>query len=146
MPKPDGMFRVLDANANRAREGLRVVEEYIRLVKNNVDYTARLKQLRHDVTAAVGLMQIDRELIEARQSDTDVGAGSPSSSEGRRADLEHIVTANLRRSQEALRVLEEYSKLLSANASAEFKRIRFEVYTIEKLIRLDSRQEGGNTK
>ncbi|GAB4330216.1 MAG: hypothetical protein Kow0099_00670 [Candidatus Abyssubacteria bacterium] len=137
MPNRNGMLRVLDANANRAREGLRVVEEYIRLIENNADVTARLKKLRHEVTAAVCLLGVDRELIESRQSDSDVGAGSPSGSESKREDMEHIVTANLRRTQEALRVLEEYSKLISEKASAEFKRLRFCAYTVEQEIRID---------
>jgi thiamine-phosphate pyrophosphorylase len=79
-------------------------------------------------------MGLDDELISARESDTDVGATKPEGSEGNRADIAHIVTANLRRCQEALRVLEEYSKLVSKEACAEFKRLRFETYTLEKEI------------
>ena len=134
------IYRILDANANRAREGLRVVEEYLRLVCDSADFTTRLKNLRHGITGAMVLMRIDEKLIMARQSDTDVGATRPVGSEGSRIDSEHIVTANLRRSQEALRVLEEYSKLLSAEASAEFKRLRFDIYTIEKDIVLNEKQ------
>jgi thiamine-phosphate pyrophosphorylase len=130
------IYRILDANANRAREGLRVVEEYPRLVHDNADFTARLKALRHSITGAIGDMGIDEKLIRTRESDNDVGATSPEGTEASRVDLDHIVAANLRRSQEALRVLEEYSKLVSAKASAEFKRIRFETYTLEKEIRL----------
>jgi thiamine-phosphate pyrophosphorylase len=133
------IYRILDANANRAREGLRVVEEFLRLVRDNADFTLRLKKLRHSVTDAVGSMNVDEKLIEARQSDADVGATEPAGSEGNRDDFGHVVAANLRRSQEALRVLEEYSKLVSAKASAEFKRIRFETYTLERDIRLDAK-------
>lgn len=135
------IYRILDANANRAREGLRVVEEFLRLVRDNADFTLRLKRLRHSVTDAVASMNIDEKLIGARQSDADVGATEPVGSEGNRHDFGHIVAANLRRSQEALRVLEEYSKLVSANAAAEFKRIRFEIYTLEKDIRLGADAE-----
>jgi len=129
------IYRIIDANANRAREGLRVVEEYLRLAKDSADFSARLKDLRHRVTGAVISMDADERLIGARRSDTDVGATDPVGPEKERRDLNHLVTANLRRSQEALRVLEEYSKLLSGDASAEFKRIRFETYTLEKNIR-----------
>jgi thiamine-phosphate pyrophosphorylase len=133
------IYRILDANANRAREGLRVVEEFLRLVRDNADFTLRLKKLRHSVTDAVASMNVDEKLIEARQSDADVGATEPAGSEGNRDDFGHVVAANLRRSQEALRALEEYSKLVSAKASAEFKRIRFETYTLERDIRLDAK-------
>lgn len=126
------LYRILDANANRAREGLRVVEEYLRLVHDRGDFTEQLKALRHSVTIAVGKMQVDDKLIMARESDTDVGATEPVGSEGERNDFRHIVSANLRRSQEALRVLEEYSKLLSSESSADFKRMRFQTYTLEK--------------
>lgn len=134
------LYRILDANANRAREGLRVVEEYLRLVCDSADLTSLLKNLRHGITDAMASMQLDEKLIVARQSDTDVGAAATTNSEVNRSDFGHIVAANLRRSQEALRVLEEYSKLVSAEASAEFKRMRFETYTLEKAIRVDTDQ------
>ncbi|MBI4832705.1 MAG: hypothetical protein HY801_14370 [Candidatus Lindowbacteria bacterium] len=130
------IYRILDANANRAREGLRVVEEYLRLVLDNADFTARLKTLRHRITGAVSGMRLDEELIASRESAGDVGAASSTVSENNRNNFDHVVMANLRRSQEALRVLEEYSKLLSATASSEFKRLRFETYSLERDIRL----------
>jgi thiamine-phosphate pyrophosphorylase len=132
MTENNKLIRILDANANRAREGLRVVEEYLRLARDSAPLSARVKELRHGVTEAMASLGMDAELIEARESDTDVGASDPKGSEGDRSDMRHIVTANLRRSQEALRALEEYSKLLSAFACAEFKRMRFETYTLEK--------------
>jgi len=81
-------------------------------------------------------LNLDESLIEARGSDSDVGATAPCGSEAERTDAEAIIKANLRRAQEALRVLEEYSKLFSHEAAGAFKRIRFETYTIEKEIRL----------
>jgi thiamine-phosphate pyrophosphorylase len=128
------LYRIFDANANRAREGLRVVEEHLRLACDNAALTARVKNLRHAITDAIISMGVDDKLLGARESDTDVGATPPVGPEGKRIDPKHIVTANLRRSQEGLRVLEEYSKLLSADASAKFKRLRFETYTLEKEI------------
>ena len=126
------LYRILDANANRAREGLRVVEEYLRLVCDDAAFSARIKELRHAVTAAVVSMGVEDQLLAARESHADVGATAPEGSEGNRDDMRHVIAANLRRTQEALRVLEEYSKLLSGRACAEFKRLRFESYTLEK--------------
>ncbi len=137
----DKIFRILDANANRAREGLRVVEEYVRLCCDDKELTARLKELRHSVTGTVEGMSATRALLRARESDNDVGATAPLGSELSRSSVAHLVTANLRRAQEALRVLEEYSKLVSADSSAQFKRARFAAYTIEKDIRLRLEQE-----
>lgn len=134
MSGTNSIYRILDANANRAREGLRTVEEYLRLVRNDSDLTSRLKQLRHDITEAISGMHIEEQLIQARESDLDVGATTPQGSEAERMSPAHIVTASLRRSQEALRVLEEYSKLVSCEAAGAFKRIRFATYTIEKQI------------
>jgi thiamine-phosphate pyrophosphorylase len=144
-PNPK-ICRILDANANRAREGLRVVEEYLRLVLDNADFTARLKALRHRITGAVSGMNLDDELIACRDSVADVGATSPTISEGNRNSFDHVVMANLRRSQEALRVLEEYSKLLSAKASADFKQLRFETYALERDIRLFVSQKSRKRK
>ncbi len=138
------IYRILDANANRAREGLRAVEEYLRLGRNDREFTARLKKLRHDITALISQMNIENELVNARESGSDVGATPPAGSEALRVDPEHIVTANLRRAQEALRVLEEYSKLISSEAAAGFKSIRFHLYSVEKEIRLDSIRAQGD--
>ncbi len=126
------LYRILDANANRAREGMRVVEEYMRMFLDDPAFSARIKGLRHAITAAVVSMGVDDRLINSRESDTDVGATEPRGSERSRTDERHIVTASLRRSQEALRVLEEYSKLISEEAGADFKKLRFETYTLEK--------------
>ena len=98
------IYRIVDANANRAREGLRVVEEYLRLAKDSADFSARLKDLRHRVTGAILSMHADEKLIAARQSDTDVGATAPGGPEKERRDLNHKVAANHRRWEEALRV------------------------------------------
>ena len=44
--------RIIDANLNRAREGLRAVEEYARFVVEDAAATERLKTLRHDLARA----------------------------------------------------------------------------------------------
>ena len=143
MQADKSVYRILDANANRAREGLRVVEEHFRMALDDAETSRRLKDLRHAVTGAISSMGIDGELIASRRSDTDVGATPPVGTEGTRTDFAHLVTANLRRSQEALRVLEEYSKLVSDKVPAEFKRLRFETYTLEKTLRL---RDGGDCR
>ena len=133
-----GVLRVLDANANRVREGLRVAEDYCRFVLEDAALSRRLKQLRHAVTTA--LIEADREseLTDARDADNDPGKDWPETRTGSR--LEDVVTANVKRAQEGLRVLEEFAKASSVPGSATFKQLRFDLYTLEK--DLNERMDG----
>ncbi len=61
------LARILDAAANRAREGLRVVEDYARFVLDDPGLTRRLKEVRHRLAEA--LRALDPEmLISARHA------------------------------------------------------------------------------
>jgi thiamine-phosphate pyrophosphorylase len=104
-------LRVLDAAANRAREGLRVVEDYVRFSRNDAHLSRLLKELRHELTAR--LADLERfGLIAARDTQGDVGTRISTPGEHTRRQPIDIVTANCRRVEEALRTLEEFSKLL----------------------------------
>ncbi len=124
-----GVYRLLDANLNRAREGLRVVEDTARFVWNDEKTYRRVRALRHklhDLTAG-----FYKKLVSARDSEDDAGRKMK---EGPRASLGAVVSANVRRAEEAVRVLEEYSKIFSPKAAAGFKAVRFAVYQEEKRI------------
>jgi len=108
-----------------------VVEDCARFTWNDPIWSGKLKELRHRLTQAVGGLGVGPELIASRDTPGDVGTGQSAESERRRADVAAVVTANLKRAQEALRVLEEYSKLVSEPAGQAFKQIRYELYTIE---------------
>lgn len=128
------IYRIIDANLNRAREGMRVVEEVARFYYNNAKLSAQFKALRHNLTK-IAKNSFDQELLLSyRDSRKDVGADSMSGLEKKRADMLSIVQANLRRSQEAARVLEEFGKLINPNSARSFKRVRFKLYTLEKEI------------
>lgn len=128
------VYRVVDANLNRAREGLRVLEEIARFVLNDTDLTSRLKELRHRLSAAVeDLPGGIHELVRSRDAAGDVGAGSWTAGEKTRENLFALTVANLKRVQEAARVLEEFGKLLGPAAQG-FKKIRFEAYVLEQEI------------
>ncbi|MBK6880212.1 MAG: hypothetical protein IPN65_02420 [Elusimicrobia bacterium] len=122
-----GARRLLDANLNRAREGLRVLEDTARFVWNAPALFARLRLARHR------LDRITRRaypaLVASRDSAADLGRRMK---ETRRRTPSGLVAANFRRVEEALRVLEEYGKVLSPRASGGFKPIRFEMYMLEK--------------
>jgi len=131
------VLRIIDANANRVREGLRVIEEYYRFVLDDKDTTSQLKALRHEVTDAVIAVADEHKLMISRDSAQDVGMGSVVQSEGHRSSLRAVVAAAFKRVEEGLRALEEYTKLAAGQQAGErFKTLRFEVYTLEKEIRL----------
>jgi len=132
-PERMALYRALDANCNRAREGLRVAEDAVRFVMNDSFLLNRLKKLRHAVTLAEkslfkspGLRGLSRDVQK------DLGKGSREKTEKKRSSVQDLLKANLKRSQEALRSLEEFSKLIGHPASARFKKIRYECYRIEE--------------
>ncbi len=126
------LARILDASANRAQEGLRVVEDYIRFVLNDPGLTRRVKDVRSRLAAALrGLNDDDR--IAARDVDGDVGTHIMTNTERFRSNTRELLTANFKRSAEALRSLEEYAKLVDEWLSGRFEILRYDVYTLEKL-------------
>ncbi|HGJ67546.1 TPA: thiamine-phosphate pyrophosphorylase [bacterium] len=129
------VLRIIDANLNRSREGLRVAEELARFVLNNANLASQMKSARHEITLIARQLPIsDSEFLLARDSISDVGAELNSESEDTRINLSQIAIANIRRAEESMRVLEELSKLYSSEVALEFKRLRFRLYEIEKLV------------
>ncbi len=122
------LYRVIDANLNRLKEGIRVVEDIVRYRDNNKELSSRLKQLRHKAKINETL-----ELLKERDSVNDV-LRTTINSELNRSDISAIILANFKRAQESARVLEELYKLHSAEYSENFKHIRYELYTLEKSI------------
>lgn len=126
------LLRVLDANLNRAKEGLRVCEDICRFVYNKRGLTKRYKMLRHELTAVVAKLKL-RELIKARDVAGDVG--SPSSPvEFKRKNVDDLFYANSQRAKEGIRVLEEFGKLFSSQLAQRLKRLRYRVYSLEREI------------
>ena len=123
-------LRILDANFNRAKEGLRVCEDVCRFVLDETKLTKDFKNLRHQLTTSVGSLKI-LKLIEARDINGDVGRSS-SRSELRRTSVKDIFYANAQRVKESVRVLEETAKLVNLSASARLKKIRYKMYALEK--------------
>lgn len=126
------IYRIIDANLNRAREGIRVAEEVARLYFDDAQLSQKFKSLRHQLTRVAQNSFDEEKLLSFRDSQKDVGANSMGGLEKKRSDLESIVCANLRRSQEATRVLEEFGKLINPASAASFKKIRFRLYTFEQ--------------
>jgi len=127
------LIRTLDANFNRAREAMRVLEDVARFVWDDAALSSAMKEMRHDLRRAVQETGATADALAcARDSARDVGREVSAADEHHRSDVRDVVTANLRRAMEALRVLEEVAKLLPTEASRSFERLRYRVYDVEK--------------
>jgi thiamine-phosphate pyrophosphorylase len=124
-------LRIIDANFNRAAEGLRVIEEHSRFALNDGHLTECCKRLRHDLTAALRALRRD-QLHAARESQIDVGAYINTPEERSRSSLAHIAAAGWQRIQQALRAIEEYAKLLAPDIAPRVEAIRYQAYTLSK--------------
>lgn len=130
-------MRILDANANRAREALRVLEDYARFALNHPGLCGELKSLRHGLTHALSGVLADA--IVYRDTAGDVGTTNKTSAELHREDLAHVVTAAGKRLGEALRVLEEIAKTEAPDAAAQLESLRYRFYVLEQTLALTLR-------
>ena len=128
----DPINRIIDANINRAKEGLRVCEEITRFVLNSRNLTQNLKKIRHGMDSIVRQFA-PLDLLKVRASLKDVGR-TIYLNELKRGNLQDIFFANIQRVKESIRVLEEFTKLENPNLAIKFKRIRYGIYDIEKKV------------
>ncbi|MGH1396763.1 MAG: thiamine phosphate synthase [Trichormus sp.] len=120
------VYRILDANLDRAREGLRIIEEWCRFGLNNSSMAGECKHLRQQVAS-----WHTAELRAARDTAGDIGTDLSHPQEEQRSGIKSVLQANFCRVQEALRVLEEYGKLYHPSMGKAFKEMRYQVYTLE---------------
>lgn len=131
--------RIVDANINRLTEGLRVIEDVVRFGLEDEPLLTRIRNLR--IRLSRKIIPLRRAVIPARSSESDPGRADRFD-RMRRTNLEDVLTANFKRSQEAARVLEEMFKLKGNKDYHQyarfFKQLRFKLYSLEKmaLIRL----------
>jgi len=118
--------RILDANLDRAREGLRIIEDWCRFGRDDRELADECKQMRQTLAG----WHAD-ELRAARDTPADVGTTLSQPGEQQRSDVPAILQANFARVQEALRVLEEYGKLYQPALSAACERMRYRTYALE---------------
>jgi len=128
---PKDILRIIDANLNRAGEGLRVLEEFARMSLNDKGLTQRLKNLRHQILLTDTRFQ--ERLLLARDAEGDIGADMKAVGQDALVDPQSIIVANARRVQESLRVLEETARVYNTGIDAgKYGKARFELYTVEK--------------
>lgn len=123
-------LRILDANLNRAREGLRTCEEYARLALNDARSAQAVKSARRAVAACSDLLGLER-LLSARNVGADPGI-QPEAADVARGTPKDIALAGIKRAQEALRVVEEFSQLENAQAAAAAAKARYAAYEAEQ--------------
>jgi thiamine-phosphate pyrophosphorylase len=140
LPAPSEIMdaaRILDASANRAREALRVIEDYCRFVLDDEFLTRQLKKRRHELAVVLDKMMLGS--LEARETIRDVGTSVSTESELKRSSLAEVIRANCKRLQEALRSLEEYGKLGGSEAAKRIEKLRYDSYTLERVILMGAR-------
>ena len=130
----DNLYRVLDANLNRAVEGIRVIEDLVRFGSNNREISSRLRELRQQLRESFRPYQT--MLLGSRESRGDVGQKTSSESTvDKRKSPRDIIDANFRRAQEAIRSIEESAKALNHYSEAKkSETIRFELYTLHQTV------------
>ena len=126
------VLRLLDANANRAREALRVVEDYARFVLDDAGLSQELKHLRHELGAAT--RSFVAEAILHRDTPNDVGTTIKTNGELSRADVADVVVAAGKRLGEALRAVEEFMKTVRPADASKVEGLRYRFYDIEQRI------------
>ena len=130
------VYRILDANLDRAREGLRIIEEWCRFGLNDSSLAEECKKMRQELAVLHTW-----EIRQARDTPADVGTELSHPGEEKRDSIESLLQANLARIQEALRVLEEYGKLYSLKMASICKNLRYRVYTIESHLLVSDRHK-----
>jgi thiamine-phosphate pyrophosphorylase len=131
------VYRIIDANFNRAREAVRVIEEFCRFALNCRPLTEQAKQFRHELCAAIDKLDAGR-LISSRDTRGDVGVDTTVENQLHRANLKDCFTAACKRLPEALRVLAETVQTTDASIGRKVEDLRYAAYTLEKDIVLFS--------
>ena len=166
----DQALRIIDANLNRAREGLRVVEEYARFCLDDAALTQSAKSMRHDLGEAAGSFEAclrttgeavartrddgsdvaalssgcsptDNPIVAHRDTVGDVGTTIEAHGEYHRQDAHEVAAAAAKRLTEALRAIEEYGKIFDATFAERIERIRYRAYTLEQRLLLTARSQ-----
>jgi len=131
------LYRIIDANFNRSREAIRIIEEFCRFALNNGPLAARAKQLRHELCSAIDKLDAGR-LICSRDTLGDVGIETTVDKQFIRNNLKDCFKAGCKRLTEALRTLAETTQTLNRPVAETIEKLRYDAYTLEKDIVLIS--------
>ncbi|MCA9267078.1 MAG: thiamine phosphate synthase, partial [Planctomycetales bacterium] len=126
------LLRIVDAAANRAGEGLRVVEDVVRFALDDAHLTNVCKQIRHELASALAPLPL-ADRLRARETTCDVGIAVDSPDEYARRDLAQVLAANFVRVEQALRSLEEVLKVALPGAVRAVEQLRYRTYTLQRV-------------
>ena len=126
-----GIWRTLDASANRSAEAVRVLEDILRFCLNDAFLSQEAKAIRHEL-AVIFAQEDFQARIQLRDVLRDVGASSTASKSPPRTELRHVFAANAARASQSIRSLEECSRVVMPRATTVFEQLRYRIYTLEK--------------
>jgi len=146
-------LRIIDANLNRAREALRVMEDYARFDLDDAGLSFAVKDLRHALvectrktagpssqeTSTLATAEFGQALLAQRDIDGDVGRGIKADSERYREGPLAVAETAAKRLSEALRSVEEYGKTVNRPFAEAIERIRYRGYDLERRLLLHAR-------
>ncbi|NLX20103.1 MAG: thiamine phosphate synthase [Phycisphaerae bacterium] len=127
--------RIIDANFNRAREALRVMEDYARFVLDDPAGCEAVKSARHQLADCLRCLPLE-SLLTARDTPGDVGTRITTAGERDRPDARSACIAAAKRLPEALRTIEEYAKTFDPNLAAKVEALRYHAYQLEQQVLL----------
>ena len=120
------IYQIIDANLDRAREGLRVIEDWARFGLGEEKYVEIIKNFRQILGKNhLEIYKKSRNHIE------DKCKGLSHVEQINRNSSSKIISSNSARVQEALRVIEEFSRDHNYKLSKIASDIRYEIYTLE---------------
>ncbi|MBI4387940.1 MAG: thiamine-phosphate pyrophosphorylase [Candidatus Omnitrophica bacterium] len=128
----NGFWRIIDANFNRSREGLRVCEDVTRFILDDRSLSSALKSLRHELNQVFLRLGKERKLLlKTREISSDVGKRNWILDQ-KQGTPETLLESNFKRAEEGLRVLEECTKIVARKLTPRIQALRFQVYELEK--------------
>lgn len=125
-----GILTAIDANINRSIEGLRVCEDIFRFFMHH-PLSAEIKEARHRIASLASSLS-PGDILYFRDVDADAQKFIDTPGEMSRGNVSGVFRSNIRRAAEALRSLEEFSKMVDSSVSGEFQKLRFTIYNIEQ--------------
>ncbi|MFA5270936.1 MAG: thiamine-phosphate pyrophosphorylase [Candidatus Omnitrophota bacterium] len=124
------ILRVLDVNFNRLKEALRVVEDIFRFIFADDLLRKKSRSLRHSLDVLIKDKKLQAAILE-RNSRSDLGQ-KVDILELKRKDSLDVLFVNFQRAKESARVLEEFFKIVSPSKISVIKKIRYNIYSLEK--------------
>jgi len=130
---PQKIFRVIDVNLNRCKEGLRVNEDIFRFILEDNLMRKKIRLIRHEMDRIAEKLKFKGQLFSARNASADQGR-AVDDLEFKRKDIPEVLFANFQRVKESLRVLEEFLKIADPKKVALAKKNRYLIYELEQKV------------